>query len=134
MGQGLLDFEQPESGGEAHFVQVERAGCLSGPGLQAVEPLFKRTVRFLNALLKRSPDGHHFPHRLHLHSQYAVGPGKFFEIEAGHFSDHVIKRRLIGGQGLPRNIVGNFIEQVAHGQLGGDFGDRETGCFGRQRR
>ncbi len=41
--------------------------------------------------------------------------GKLFKVEARDFRHHVINRRFERGLGLPRNLVGPFIQRVQYG-------------------
>ncbi len=95
---------------------------------------FQAAQRFLHRLLKRATDGHHFTHRLHLRGQAIVGTGKFFKVKTWNFRDHVVDRRLErGGRTAAGDIVHQLIQRIAYRQLGGNFGNREAGGFGRQR-
>ena len=49
-----------------------------------------------------------------------VGLGKFFKREPGDFCHDVINARLEACGGFARNVVLEFVEQVADGQLGGE--------------
>ena len=93
------------------------ADCLAG-----VERAHALQQRFFES----AADGHHFADRFHLRAQALVGAGKFFELPLRNLHDHVIERRLKAGRRLARDVVGNLVERVADGQLGGDLRDRET--------
>src|SRR5208283_3322194 len=58
-------------------------------------------------------------------------PGNFSG-PLGNLGHHVIDGGLEAGGRLARDVVGNFVQPVAHGQLGGDFGDGEAGGLGCQ--
>ena len=47
--------------------------------------------------------------------------GKFFKREPGDFCHDVINARLEARGGFARDVVLEFIEQVADGEFGGDF-------------
>ena len=66
--------------------------------------------------------------------QLGVGHGELLKGPARHLDDDVVERRLEARRGLARDVVGDLVERVAHGQLGGDLGDREAGRLGGQRR
>jgi hypothetical protein len=51
----------------------------------------------------------------------------------GNLGHHVIDGGLEAGGRLARDVVADFVEAVAHGQLGGDLGDGEAGGLGGQR-
>ena len=55
-----------------------------------------------------------------------VGLGELLEGEPRDLGDHVVDRRLEAGLGLAGDVVGQLVQPVADGQLGGDLGDRET--------
>src|ERR1051325_9192317 len=94
----------------------------------------QRTNGFEQRFLERPPDGHHFADRLHLWTQVLVGAGKLFKLPLRYLDDHVIERRLEAGRGLARDVVGDLVERVADGKLGGNLRYGETGCFAGQRR
>ncbi len=84
--------------------------------------------------LEGAPNGHHLAHRLHLRAQRLVGAGKLFKLPLGNLDDNVIDSRLEAGRGLARDVVGNLVQRVAHGQLGGNLGDGKAGSLRGQRR
>jgi len=94
----------------------------------------ERSDRLLKALLESTPDGHDFADRLHLRRQRRIGGGEFLEGESWNLRHDIIDRRLEARRRFARNVVGNFIERVAHRQLRGDLGDRETGRLRSQSR
>ncbi len=53
--------------------------------------------------------------------------GEFLERPAGDLGDDVVDGRLEAGGGLAGDVVGDFVERVADGELGGDLGDGEAG-------
>ena len=64
-----------------------------------------------------------------------VGLREFLEGEARNLGDHIVDGRLERGRRRAAgDFVLQFVQRVAHGQLGRDFGDRETGGLGGQRR
>jgi hypothetical protein len=97
-----------------------RAGLLAG---------FQRAPGLHQRFLEGAPDGHHLAHRLHLRAQRFVGAGKLFKLPLGNLDHDVIDRRLEAGRRLARDVVGNLVERVAHGQLGGDLGDGKPVAF-----
>ena len=105
-----------------------------GRRFKSVMAGFERTEGLLQRFLERTPDGHSLSHRLHLRRQRRIRAGEFFKGEARHLDDAVVNGRFKGGRGDPSYVVGNFVQRITHGQLGGDFGNRETGRFRGQRR
>ncbi len=101
---------------------------------QSKAPRLERTERLLHALLEGPPDTHGLPHRFHLGGQDRIGGREFLKGKAGHLGHHVVDGRLEAGRRLPGDVVGQFVQGVAHRQLGRDLGDREAGRLGRQGR
>ena len=59
---------------------------------------------------------------------------EFLEGEARDLRHHIVDGRLEGrGRGAFRDVVVEFVERVADGELGRDLGDREAGRLRRQR-
>ena len=102
---------------------------LGGNGLAGFEAAHALCER----LLERAADGHHLADRLHLRSEHRLGAGEFFELPARNLHHHVVERRLKAGRRLARDVVLDFVQPIADGELGGDLGDRESGGLGRQR-
>uniref|UniRef100_A0A0N4ZAR3 NAD-specific glutamate dehydrogenase n=1 Tax=Parastrongyloides trichosuri TaxID=131310 RepID=A0A0N4ZAR3_PARTI len=97
-------------------------------GLQAAQCLLHR---FLEGAAHR----HHLTHRLHLGGQARIGGRELLEGEARDLGDDVIDGRFERGRGQAAgDLVLQFVQGVADGQLGGDLGDREAGGLGSQRR
>ena len=89
----------------------------------------------MQRFLKGATNRHHFTDRFHLGGQARIGLREFLEVEARHLGDDVINARLERSRGAPAgDLVLQFVEGVAHRQLGGHLGNRKTGGLGRQRR
>ena len=101
-------------------------------GRQHVE--LARSHRLHERLLEGAPDRHRLAHRLHRGVKLAVRARELLEREARPLHNHVVDGRLEAGRGLLRDVVVDLLEPVAHGQPGGDLGDREPGRLRRQRR
>ena len=97
-------------------------------------PVSSERTRLQQRFLEGAADGHDFADRLHLRAERLVGAGKLFELPLGNLDHHVIERRLEAGRRFARDVVGDFVERVADGKLGGDLGDREAGGLRGQRR
>jgi hypothetical protein len=132
--EGVADVKHPLGvrGGELPLDLIERGLIVRTP--QVVSPAPEAKVanlqaadRLLQRFLEGPPDRHRFADRLHLHRQNGVGLGKFFKRPARELRDDIVDRWLEAGQRLAGNVVRDFVEPVAHRQLGGDLGDRETG-------
>src|SRR5699024_4277943 len=65
--------------------------------------------------------------------QGVIGAGELLEGKAWGLDHHVVEGRLEGGRGDTGDVVGDLIQGVADGQLGGQLRDRETGGLGGQR-
>ena len=131
VGQREADVAEPVRRGrdqllhDQALVELLRAERLAG--FEAAHALPQR-------FFEGAADGHHFAHRFHLRAQRGVGAGEFFERPLGNLGHHVIDGRLEAGRRLARDVVADFVEPVAHGELGGDLGDGESGGLRRQRR
>ena len=95
---------------------------------------FKRAPRLHQRFFEGAAHGHHFADRFHLRPERVVGAGKFFELPLGDLDDHVVDGGLEAGRRLARDVVGNLVERVTHGELGGDLRDRKAGSLRSQRR
>ena len=85
-------------------------------------------------LLEGAADGHDLAHGLHASGEHVVGALELLEGEARHLGDHVVDRGLEACRGGLGDVVGDFVEGVAHGQLGGHLGNGEARGLGCQRR
>src|SRR5664280_756097 len=107
------------------------------PGLavaaQAAAANLQGAQAFLQAFLERAADGHGFADAFHLRGERGVGLRKFLEGKARNLGDDVINAWLEAGGGFARDVVLEFVEQVADGEFGGDFRDGKTGGLGRER-
>ena len=103
-------------------------GCLA---VKTVLTGFKTAERLLEGFLERAADRHHFAHSLHLGGQTVIRLRELLKGETRHLRDDVVNRRLEGNRGLAAgDVVPEFVKRVAHGELGRDLRDRETGCLG----
>ena len=100
----------------------------------ALAAQFERPDALEKRLLEGAADGHRLAHRLHLGGQRRVGFGELLEVPPRDLDDDVVDGRLEGGRREPRDVVGNLVQVIAQGQLGGDLGDRKPGGLRRQRR
>jgi hypothetical protein len=99
-----------------------------GADLEAAQRLLKR-------LLEGAADRHHLAHRLHLRRQVVVGLREFLEREARDLRDDVVDGRLERRRrSTSGDLVAQFVERVAHRQLGRDLGDWKPRRLRRQRR
>ena len=98
--------------------------------IEAAHTYFQSTQGFLHRLLLVTANSHHLTHGFHLGGQAVVGAREFFEVKAWDFGNHIIDCWLKRGRCFTaRDVVSQFIQGVTNGQLGGHFGNRETGCF-----
>ena len=78
----------------------------------------QREQAFLQAFLERATDGHRFADAFHLRGERGIGLREFLEGEARNLGDDVINARLEARGGFARDVVLEFVEQVADGELG----------------
>jgi hypothetical protein len=100
---------------------------LSQPKPKAAD--FQPAQRLLERLLERAADRHRFADAFHLRHQRVVGFGELFEREPRNLRDDVVDRRLEAGLRFARDVVGQFVQPIADGQLGGDLRDRKPVAF-----
>src|SRR5882724_3415797 len=93
--------------------------------LERADPLHQR-------FFEGAADSHCLADRLHLRPQALVGTRKFFKLPFRDLHDYVVERRLKAGWGLLSDVVGEFVERIADGKLGGDLRDWEPGRLRRQ--
>jgi hypothetical protein len=102
--------------------------------VHAIHADFQAAQRFLERLLKGAAHRHHLTHTLHLGGQAAVGSRKFLKCETRNLGDHIVDAGFKRcRRGAPGDLVLEFIQGIAHRQLGRHLGNRETRGFGRQR-
>ena len=88
----------------------------------------------MHTFIKGAANGHGLTHRLHRRGQNRLGAGEFFKGEARNFGDDIVNGRLErGGCCAARDIIGNFVKRIAHGELGCHFGNGKAGGLGGQR-
>ena len=95
---------------------------------------FQRTKSFLHRLLECAADGHGLPHAFHLRGQHRVSLRKLFKSETRNLDHAVVNGRLKARRSLARDVIAQFVQGVADGQLGRDLGDGESGRLGGQGR
>ena len=59
--------------------------------------------------------------------------GEFVKSKTRQLDHHIVDCGFKRGRCFARDIVRNFVQGVAHGQLGGNFGNRKSGGLTRQR-
>jgi hypothetical protein len=74
----------------------------------------------LQAFLERAPDGHRFADAFHLRGERGIGLRKFLKGKARNLGDDVINARFEARGGFARDVVLEFVEQVADGKFGGN--------------
>ena len=109
-------------------------GAGNGDLVEPGKPGLHRAERLLQRLAEAAPDRHGLAHRLHRGGEQGLGAGEFLEREARDLGHHVVDAGLEGGRRHTRDVVRDFVEGVADGELGRDLGNGEPGRLGRQRR
>ncbi len=94
-------------------------GAVGLPGFQAAHALAER-------LLEGSADSHHFADAFHLRAEDGLGAREFFELPARDFHDDVVDGRLKTRGRLARDVVLDFVQAIADGELRRDLGDGEA--------
>ena len=87
---------------------------------QAAAANLQRAQTFLQAFLERAVDGHRFADAFHLRGERGVGLREFLEGKARNLGDDVINARLEARGGFARDVILEFVEQVADGEFGGE--------------
>ena len=105
-----------------------RSRSRSGP-VSRLRSAFWNASRNVRPMAMRLADALHLRRRAR-----GCASGNFSKLKRGTFVDHVVDRRLEAGLRLPRDVVGELVERVADGQLGGDLRDREPGGLAGERR
>ena len=85
-------------------------------------------------LFKGASDGHDFANGLHLRPQVFIRSGKFLKLPLRNLDHHVVERRLEARRSLARDVVRDFIERVAHGELCRNLRDGKSRGLRSQRR
>ena len=131
----LKGFENREEAavilmGKAHLQRLVGQGL----GVEGIEANLRAADRLHNAHLKAGGNGHDLAGGLHLGAQLPAGAVELVKGPLGELHHHVIHRRLKARASLASDVVGDLVEIVAQGDLGGDFGDGVAGCLAGQRR
>ena len=72
----------------------------------------------MEALLERAANGHRFADAFHLRGERGIGLREFLEGETRNLGDDIINARLEARGRLARDVVLEFVEQVADGEFG----------------
>ena len=115
-----------------HGRLLRRAPAVAAIAAQAEAARFQAAQRLLQRFLEGPANRHRLADRFHLRRQRRVGVGEFLEGPARHLGHDVIDGRLEAGRRLAGDVVAQFVEAIADGQLGGDLGDGKAGRLGRQ--
>ena len=102
--------------------------------IEAINADFQTAQGFLERLLERTANRHHFAHRFHLCGQVRVGFAEFFKRKARNLGHNVINRRLERRRCLSTgDVVFQLIQRVTHRQFRRNFRNWETRGFRGQR-
>ena len=102
-------------------------------GVPAPTAGLERAQSLLERFLERASDRHRLADRFHLRRQARVGVGKLLEREARNFDDDVVEDGLERRRRRLRDVVRDFVEPIADGELRTDAGNRESRRLRRQR-
>ena len=131
--EGVAHVPDALGAGSAEFLLQHFA--VLGLLVEAVNADFQTAQGLLERLLECASHGHHLAHRLHLGREVRVSGREFLEGETRNLGDHVVDAGLEAGRrGTAGDFVAQFVQRVAHGQLGRDLGDRKAGGLGGQGR
>ncbi len=101
---------------------------------QAISTDLEGLGGLVQSLLEAASNAHHLAHGLHLQAQAAVCPFKLVEVPTGDLHDDIVQGGLEIRRGGLGDLVAQFIQGVADGELGGNFGDGVAGRFRGQGR
>src|SRR5690606_31511163 len=108
-------------------------GALAIP-VEAGAAVLHRLHRLAEGLAKGTADRHDLADRLHLDREGVVAALELLEGEAWDLGDDVVDGRLEAGRSDARDVVLEFVEGVANGELRGELGDRKARRLRRERR
>jgi hypothetical protein len=131
--EGVAHEQDALGAGIADLVDdLVAVGFLAARALaQAVDAGLQAAQRLLEALLEGAAHGHDLADALHLRRQVRVGGGELLEGEARDLRHHVVDAGLEARRrGAAGDVVAQFVERVAHGQLGRHLGDRKARGLG----
>ena len=96
-------------------------------GVQRVEVDLGAAYGLEQRAFKIRADGHDLARGLHLRAEAAGRADELVKRPLGELHDDVVERRLKAGAGLAGDVILNFIERVAEGDLRRDLCDRVAG-------
>ena len=105
-----------------------------GLGVQRVEMDLGAAHGLEQRAFKVRADGHDLAGGLHLRAEAAGRADELVKRPLGELHDDVVQRGLKAGAGLAGDVILNFIERVAEGDLRRDLCDRVAGRLRRERR
>ena len=129
----LRDFQQPVGRGGAEgfaddVLVVALAEPLEGDVVEAGQARLHRAQRLLQRLREGAADGHGLAHRFHRGGEHRLRARELLEGEARDLGHHIVDGRLEARRrGAAGDVVGELVERVADGELGGDLGDGKAG-------
>ena len=118
----------------AHVGGAVARECLVGDSPEPCLFVFQRAHDFAQRSDVVAAERHGFTDGFHGGGEGVIGTGEFFKGEAWGFDHHIIQRGFEGSWCDAGDVVGDFVEGVADGELRGDFGDGESRRLGCQRR
>ena len=101
--------------------------------VEACEARFHRGQCLLHGFVEGAADGHSLAHGFHRRCEVNLGTCEFLEGKAWDFGDDIVDCGLERCRCDACDVVVQFVEGVADGELGRDFRNRETCGLGGER-
>ena len=94
---------------------------------------FHRSQRLLHGFVDGAADGHGFTDGFHRRGQVWLGAREFLKSELRNFGHNIVDGWLKRRWGDFGDVVVELVQRETHRQFCSDFGNWETGGFGRKR-
>ncbi len=129
LGQGCMDV----LGVDFIVVALITDGAGQTYFFQAIESRFKCAKGLLQRFLKAAANRHDLAHRFHRGGEAVVRAAEFFKVKAWNLGHNIIDAGFKRRGRRSGDVVFKLVQRIAHGQFGGDLGNREARGFGRKR-
>ena len=94
---------------------------------------FQTAQRLLQGFVDVPANRHHFADRFHRGVQQRLSTLELFKSKTRDFGDDIVNRWFKRCRGCAGDVIGNFVQRIAHRQFRRDFGNREACGFRCQR-